>query len=56
MTGSIPTSDGARLDPDFLRMSGVLGVTRTIAKPFRPRELLALVRECLATTGESAER
>jgi CheY-like chemotaxis protein len=56
MTGSIPTSDGGRLDPDFLRMSGALGATRTIAKPFRPRELLALVRECLGTTGESAER
>jgi CheY-like chemotaxis protein len=47
MTGSLPASDGGRLDPDFLRMSGALGATRTIAKPFRPRELLALVRECL---------
>jgi CheY-like chemotaxis protein len=47
MTGSLPASDGGRLDPDFLRMSGALGTTRTIAKPFRPRELLALVRECL---------
>ena len=56
MTGSIPTADGGRLDPDFLRMSGALRATRTIAKPFRPRELLALVRECLGATGEGGER
>jgi DNA-binding response OmpR family regulator len=47
MTGSIPGGEGGRLDPDFLRMSSALGATRTIGKPFRPRELLALVRECL---------
>ena len=48
MTGSVPTDDSGQPHPDFLRMSGPLGATRTIAKPFRPRELLALVRECLA--------
>jgi CheY-like chemotaxis protein len=47
MTGSAPAGDGDRLDPDFLRMSSALGATRTIGKPFWPRELLALVRECL---------
>ena len=52
MTGSIPASDSGRLDPDCLRMSGALGATRTIAKPFRPRELLALVRECLDAAGQ----
>jgi CheY-like chemotaxis protein len=51
MTGSIPAGDGGGLDPDFLRMSGMLGATRTIAKPFRPRELLALVRACLGPAG-----
>ena len=56
MTGSIPTIDGGRLDPDFLRMSGALGATRTIVKPFRPRELLALVRECLGPAGEGGVR
>ncbi len=56
MTGSIPTSDSGRLDPDFLRMSGALGATRTIAKPFRPRELLAVIRECLGTAGERGGR
>jgi len=56
MTGSAPASDGGRLDPDFLRMSGALGATRTIAKPFRPRELLALVRECLGSADTVRER
>jgi DNA-binding response OmpR family regulator len=28
-------------------MSTALGATRTIGKPFRARELLALVQECL---------
>lgn len=56
MTGSVPAGDGGRLDPDFLRMSSSLGATRTIAKPFRPRELLALVRECLGSAGAVRER
>ena len=56
MTGSIPTTDGGRLDPDFLRMSGALGAMRTIAKPFRPHALLALVRECLGPAGEGGGR
>jgi len=56
MTGSVPASDGNGLDPDFLRMSGALGATRTIAKPFRPRELLALVRECLESAAAARER
>jgi DNA-binding response OmpR family regulator len=32
-------------------MSGALGATRTIAKPFRHSELLALVQECLRQAG-----
>jgi len=56
MTGSIPGGEDGRLDPDFLRMSGALGATRTIGKPFRPRELLALVRECLPPTARRSER
>jgi len=55
MTGSIPTDDNDQSHPDFLRMSGPLGASRTIAKPFRPRELLALVRECLGPAGEGGE-
>lgn len=51
MTGSVPAKQGSQLDPDFLRMSSLLGATRTIAKPFRPNELLALVRECLGPAG-----
>ena len=35
----------------ILRVSGALGATRTIATPLRPRELLALVRECLGVAG-----
>ena len=55
MTGSIPADDSDQAHPDFLRMSGPLGATRTIAKPFRPRELLALVRKCLGPAGEGGE-
>ena len=35
-------------DEDYLRMTAVLGATRTLEKPFRPGQLLALVREVLA--------
>jgi len=31
-------------DPDFLRMTAEFGATRTIAKPFKAAELLALVQ------------
>lgn len=51
MTGSVPANDSGPLDPDFLRMSSALGATRTLAKPFRPRELLALVKECLGSSA-----
>ena len=56
MTGSVPANDGGLLDPDFLRMSSALGATRTLAKPFRPRELLALVKECLGSSGRADGR
>jgi DNA-binding response OmpR family regulator len=34
-------------DEDCLRMTAVLGATRTLEKPFRPGQLLALVRGVL---------
>jgi CheY-like chemotaxis protein len=34
--------------PDFLRMAQALGATHCIRKPFRPRDLLALIESCLA--------
>ena len=48
MTGSIPT--GVSDQPRFPALTN--GATRTIAKPFRPRELLALVRECLGRSEQ----
>jgi DNA-binding response OmpR family regulator len=33
--------------PDFLRMAIRLGAVSTLQKPFRPRELLATIAECL---------
>lgn len=51
MTGSIPSAEAGRLDPDFLRMSNDFGATRTLAKPFGTQALLALVRECLESGG-----
>ncbi|HZF35696.1 MAG TPA: response regulator [Candidatus Angelobacter sp.] len=48
MTGSYPRdTGGAHLDPAFLIASKKVGATRVIAKPFRAREILALVLECL---------
>ncbi len=34
--------------PDFLGMAERLGAVRSLQKPFRPRELLAAVADCLA--------
>jgi CheY-like chemotaxis protein len=50
MTGGRPPGapGGDQADPDFLKMTGALGATRTIAKPFRAGELLALIEECLS--------
>jgi DNA-binding response OmpR family regulator len=33
--------------PDFLAMATKLGAVRSLQKPFRPRELLAVIEECL---------
>jgi hypothetical protein len=55
MTGSYPrASGGAHLDPAFLKASKKVGATRVIAKPFRPHELLAIVRDCLGEAGAAA--
>ena len=53
MTGSVATAldSSGGLDPDFLRMAGAFGATRTIAKPFKTAELLALVQECLGASA-----
>jgi CheY-like chemotaxis protein len=39
--------DGTGRAPDFLGMATKLGATRSLAKPFRPRDLLQAV-QCLA--------
>jgi DNA-binding response OmpR family regulator len=38
---------GPAAPPDFLTMATKLGAVRSLKKPFRPRELLAAVAECL---------
>src|SRR5712692_3857114 len=38
---------GAAPAPDFLSMATKLGAVCSLKKPFRPRELLAIVAECL---------
>jgi CheY-like chemotaxis protein len=40
--------DGHGRAPDFLAMATKLGANRALAKPFRPRDLLQAVEECLA--------
>jgi CheY-like chemotaxis protein len=53
MTGSVAPvpGSGGQLDPDFLRMASAFGATRTIAKPFKTAELLALIQECLEASA-----
>jgi DNA-binding response OmpR family regulator len=45
-TGSAPA-------PDFLSMATKLGAISSLKKPFRPRELMAAVAECLARSAEA---
>lgn len=40
--------------PDFLRMALALGATRCIRKPFKPRDLLAIIENCLAAIAPAA--
>jgi CheY-like chemotaxis protein len=46
ISGFIPR-EGISQAPDFLGMATKLGATRSLAKPFRPRELIQAVRQCL---------
>jgi len=49
MTGGSPSAGRTGpSDSDYLTMSTLLGATRTIHKPFRASELIALVQACLA--------
>jgi DNA-binding response OmpR family regulator len=38
---------GSEPAPDFLGMATKLGAVRSLQKPFKPRELLAVIAECL---------
>ena len=37
--------------PDFLAMAVKLGAVRSLQKPFKPRDIIAVVRECLGEAG-----
>lgn len=39
--------------PDFMRMALALGATRCIRKPFKPRDLLAIIESCLTAIAPS---
>jgi len=49
-------ASSASPSPDFLRMALELGATRCLRKPFTPEALLTMIRECLAGSGDSAEK
>jgi CheY-like chemotaxis protein len=53
ISGFMPR-DGHGRAPDFLGMATKLGANRALAKPFRPRDLLQAVEECLAWSAEPA--
>lgn len=40
--------------PDFLRMALALGATRCIRKPFKPRDLLTVIENCLVPVVPAA--
>lgn len=40
--------------PDFLRMALALGATRCIRKPFKPRDLMGIIENCLAAIAPTA--
>lgn len=42
------TSVGGASAPDFLAMAVKLGAVRSISKPFRPRDIVVAVEQCLA--------
>jgi CheY-like chemotaxis protein len=46
--------DGQSPAPDYLSLSTKLGAARSLRKPFRPQELIAAVRECIAGTAKAA--
>ena len=43
-------ASGGTQPPDFLAMAGKLGAVGDLKKPFRPRELLAVVAQGLQTS------
>jgi CheY-like chemotaxis protein len=50
-------SGGRRGDPDdYLGIARVFGATETLPKPFRPDDLLALVKQLLDPAGGDADR
>lgn len=52
ISGFMPR-DGHDPAPDFLGMATKLGATRSLPKPFRPRELLHVVDACLADANNT---
>jgi CheY-like chemotaxis protein len=50
MSGLSFASAAGTQPPDFLAMAGKLGAVGNLKKPFRPRELLAVVAEGLKTS------
>jgi CheY-like chemotaxis protein len=38
--------------PDFLAMAVKLGAVRSLQKPFKPRDIIAAVGQCLGDAGE----
>jgi len=56
MSGGTPAGRqlGDTSDPDFLRMTTMIGATRRIGKPFTRLQLLTVVAECLHPRAASA--
>ena len=50
----IVMSGGGSRDLDFLVEAKLFGATRTISKPFRPDELVAMVHALLSSTSQSS--
>ena len=57
LSASLPIivmSGGGNRDLDFLLEAEEFGATRTISKPFRPDELVAMIHALLSSTSQSS--
>src|SRR5207248_2903680 len=56
MSGILFRESSSGHAPDFLGMASKMGATRTLAKPFKPAELIEAVHACMQLRGRTVPR